>query len=117
MHFTVNACWLAFKCILYYLCGTLFFGLHFTCQSDLSLNGFNDYGWTNIVDRKSTSDYAIFLGHNLMPQKYDKQHIVARTFIEVEYKTIDNAIVGLKLARSLIHELSIFEITSHFFVD
>jgi hypothetical protein len=46
----------------------------------------------------------------------NKQHIVVHTSIEVKYKSIDNAIVGLKWARSLFHKLNIFETTSHFFV-
>jgi len=88
MHAFIESHWAVVKHILWFLKGTSSFGLHLTCGSSLSLHGFTDVDWVgSIDDRKSTGGHIVFLGTTLISWKSDKQHTVARSFTEAEYKT------------------------------
>ena len=56
-----NLYWVAVKCIIRYLKGTTFFGLHITRSSSFSLHGFIDANWaSSINDHKSMGEYLVF---------------------------------------------------------
>ncbi|XP_019196347.1 PREDICTED: uncharacterized protein LOC109190333 [Ipomoea nil] len=54
-----------------------------------TIHAFSDSDWAGcLVDRKSTSGYAVFLGSNLMSWLSRKQRTVARSSTKVEYKAL-----------------------------
>jgi hypothetical protein len=60
MHAPTEDHWVAVKRILHYLQATATYGLHFTRDSLLSLNGFTDTDWvSSIDDRKFTGGYLV----------------------------------------------------------
>jgi histone deacetylase 1/2 len=92
MHAPTDSYWVAVKRILCYLQGMVSYGLHITHNSFFVLHGFTDADWTgSIDDRKSTSGYLVFFGHTPISWKSSKQHIVASSSIEVEYKALENS--------------------------
>lgn len=75
----------AAKRVLWYLKGTLHYGLYYTPGS-LKLNGFCDSDWArSLNDRKSTTGYAIYLGPCLISWAAKKQPTIARSSTEAEY--------------------------------
>ena len=92
MHDPTDSYWAAVKRILRYLKGTKSYGFHITWGSSFALHGFTDADWVgSIDDRKSTSGYLVFFGHTPISWKSSKQHIVASSSIEVEYKALENS--------------------------
>ena len=63
--------------ILRYLKGTIFYGLHFSSHSSLTLQAYSNADWADDpTDRRSTIGYCFFLGDSLVshvtPQKYPR---------------------------------------------
>jgi hypothetical protein len=57
----------AVKRILRYIKGTLHFGLKITPSTTFNISAFSDADWAGCPDTsRSTSEYAIFLGDNLV---------------------------------------------------
>eukprot|EP00253_Pinus_taeda_P012076 PITA_12076 len=55
--------WAAARHILRYVLGTVGYGLQYTQEDDVRLNGFIDADWAgSLVDRKSTSEYCFSVG-------------------------------------------------------
>ncbi|XP_016207223.1 uncharacterized protein LOC107647677 [Arachis ipaensis] len=62
-----NTHYAAVLCILRYIKGTLFHGLHFSAHSSLSLQAHSDAYWAgDSTDRRSTTGYCLFLGNSLI---------------------------------------------------
>ncbi|KAM2558058.1 hypothetical protein TB2_015106 [Malus domestica] len=80
----------AVKRILRYLKGTLGFGLWFPkTTSPLLLNAYSDADWAGCSwDRRSTGGFCIFLGPCLVSWSAKKQHTVARSSTEAEYRSL-----------------------------
>ncbi|XP_039045237.1 uncharacterized mitochondrial protein AtMg00810-like [Hibiscus syriacus] len=77
------------KHILIYLQGTIDFGMSFLASSRFSLTGFADASWgADVDDRRSTSGFFIYFGGNLVSWSSRKQQIVARSTVEVEYRSV-----------------------------
>lgn len=88
-HFT------AVKRILRYVQGSINQGLQFTKDS-ATLTAFSDADWAgDSVDRRSTGGFCIFLGSNLISWSAKKQHTVARSSTEAEYKSLANTTAEL----------------------
>ncbi|KAL5746433.1 hypothetical protein ACOSP7_027579 [Xanthoceras sorbifolium] len=63
--------------MLRYIKGTANFGISFTPAATLKLEAFVDVDWASCpVDRKSTSEYCVFLGGNLLTWSYKKQTLL-----------------------------------------
>ncbi|XP_059654868.1 uncharacterized mitochondrial protein AtMg00810-like [Cornus florida] len=68
----------AIHCILHYLKGTMFHGLHFSSQSSLILRAYSDADWAgDPTNRRSTTGYCFFLGDSLISWCSKKQTAVA----------------------------------------
>ncbi|PKU69741.1 Retrovirus-related Pol polyprotein from transposon TNT 1-94 [Dendrobium catenatum] len=71
-----------------YLKGTLAYGLPIT-RNNLVLQSFSDADWAgDPISRKSTSGYCSFLGTTLISWTVKKQHTVARSSTESEYRSL-----------------------------
>ena len=89
MHAPTDSHWAAVKRILRYLKGTTSYGFHITQGSSFALHGFTDADWAGSIDnRKSMSGYLVFFGQTLISWKSDKQHKIAHSSIEAEYKAL-----------------------------
>ena len=68
----------AVLCILLYVKGTLFHGLHFSSHSSLELHSYSDVDWAgDPTDRHSTTGYCFLLGTSFISWRSKKQTVVA----------------------------------------
>jgi hypothetical protein len=68
----------AVLCILRYVKGTMFHGLHFSSHSSLELQAYFDANWAgDPTNRRSTTGYCFLLGTSLISWRNKKQSIVA----------------------------------------
>ncbi|XP_062104405.1 uncharacterized mitochondrial protein AtMg00810-like [Humulus lupulus] len=73
----------AIKRVLRYLKGYAHLGLLLQPSSDHNLYAYTDADWASCPnDRRSTSAYCIFLGHNLISWSSSKQTVVSRSSTE-----------------------------------
>lgn len=90
MHSPLDSHFTAVKRILRYIKGTVDQGLKFV-KGSLQLTAFSDANWAgDALDRRSTGGYCVFLGSNLISWSAKKQHTVARSSTEAEYKSLAN---------------------------
>ena len=100
--------WTTCKRVLRYLKGTIHHGLHFTPASSLHLQIYTDTDWASLIDdRRFTTGYCVFLGINLLTWSSQKQFVVARSSIEVEYCVLAHASTKVAWLRSIFSELGI----------
>ena len=87
MHSLSQIHWATTKKLLRYLKHTLHHGLFLHRQSPLILHGLFDSDWVgNRDDRTSTTTFVLYLGKNPISWCSKKQHTVARSSTEAEYR-------------------------------
>ena len=71
---------------------SLFFGRN----NDYEITRYTDVDWVgDQTDRKSTSEYFIFVGKNLVTWRSKKQKVVARSSAEVEFRGMAHGVCEL----------------------
>ncbi|XP_028109674.1 uncharacterized protein LOC114308301 [Camellia sinensis] len=107
MHYPLTSHFTSVKRLLRYLKGTLSYGIHFT-SGPLLLNAYSDSDWAgNILDRRSTTGYCIYLGPNLISWSAKKQPTVSRSSSEAEYRALAQTSAELSWIRMLLANLHI----------
>ncbi|XP_019161149.1 PREDICTED: uncharacterized protein LOC109157764 [Ipomoea nil] len=72
------------------------------------IHAYSDSDWAGCpINRKSTSGYAVFLGSNLISWVSRKQHTVARSSTEAEYKGFADVAAEVTWVVSLLWELGL----------
>ncbi|XP_020421238.1 uncharacterized protein LOC109949582 [Prunus persica] len=88
MHTPTEPHFAVVKRVLRYLAGTLTHGIHFTF-GDVHLQAYSDANWAGDVnDRRSMTEYVIFLGNNPISWCAKKQSTVSRSSTEAEYQAL-----------------------------
>ncbi|XP_020702892.1 uncharacterized protein LOC110114371 [Dendrobium catenatum] len=81
--------------LLRYIKGTISFGLPIL-QGSMELHSYSDVDWAGDKEtRRSTSGYCSFLGNTLISWSVKKQHTVARSSTESEYRALASALVDI----------------------
>nr|KYP36155.1 Retrovirus-related Pol polyprotein from transposon TNT 1-94 [Cajanus cajan] len=113
--------WSAVKCILRYLKGTMFLGLHLhpaPSNSPLSIHAYCDVDWASNPDpRRSTSGASIFVGPNLISWWSKKQTVVARSSTEAEYRSLALATAEVMWIQTLLSEQQVSHHTPVVYCD
>ncbi|XP_071678452.1 uncharacterized mitochondrial protein AtMg00810-like [Lolium perenne] len=108
LHAPTTEHWTAAKRILRYVQDTLQLGITFRRSSSTFLSAFTDADWAGCLDdRRSTGDFAIFVGPNLFFWSARKQATVSRSSTEAEYKDLANATAELIWVEALLTELGV----------
>ncbi|KHN23712.1 Retrovirus-related Pol polyprotein from transposon TNT 1-94, partial [Glycine soja] len=106
MHSPTELHWQATKRILRYLKGTSNHCLHYQPTNASSLLAYSNAGWLfDIEDSRSQYGYAIFHGSNLISWTSKKQHVVARSSTEAEYRSMAYTFAELLWINQLLQEL------------
>jgi len=94
------------KRILCYLKGSAGRGIVMTNHGHTQITGYRDSDWAgNAIDRKSTTGFCMFVGGNLVSYRSKKQHIVAHSSAEVEYRAMTFATYELIWLKGLLSNL------------
>ncbi|XP_019241541.1 PREDICTED: uncharacterized protein LOC109221518 [Nicotiana attenuata] len=106
MHRPTVIHWTGVKRVLRYLKQTITHGLFFKKQSDHALHIYSDADWAgDLTDRSSTSAYVIYLGLNPISWSSKKQHSIARSSTEAEYRAVAGAVAEGNWTMNLLSEL------------
>jgi hypothetical protein len=94
------------KRILWYIEGTIEYGIVLSCSHSHELVVYSDADWAGCPDtRRSTSGYCVFLSDNLISWSSKRQHTVSRSSAEAEYRGVANAVAEACWLRQLLGEL------------
>lgn len=79
-------------------------------SSSLDITAFSDADWASDPDdRRSIRGYCVLLGTNLVSWCSKKQHTVARSFIEAEYRSLAQVVAEISWIKALLGELRVKE--------
>lgn len=96
----------AMKHIIWYVRGTVDYGLQLYPLSPAELVVYSDADWTGCPDaRRSTFGYVVFLRGNLVSWSFKRQNIVFRSSVEAEYWAVANAVAEVSWLHQLLQEL------------
>ncbi|KAI9160575.1 hypothetical protein LWI28_009567 [Acer negundo] len=114
MHQPTSDHWELVKRLLRYLCGTLDDGTVLHRDSQVSLHAFSDANWAgNKDDFSSTSAFIVYLGKNPISWSSKKQHTIARSSTEAEYRSVATTAAELNWVCFLLTDLGLPLSTTH----
>jgi hypothetical protein len=94
------------KRILWYIKGTLDFGLHIGVSDPYSVTAYSDVDWAGYPNtRRSTSGFCVFLGDNLISWSLKRQTTVSRSSAEAEYRAVAHVVAECCWLRQLLQDL------------
>ncbi|GKU90857.1 hypothetical protein SLEP1_g4801 [Rubroshorea leprosula] len=94
--------------IIRHVKGTLFHGLHFSAHSSLVVRAYSDADWAgDLIDRRSTIGYCLFLGNSLISWRSKKQAIPSRSSTEAEYRALGDTTSELFSLRWLLEDMGV----------
>ncbi|GAA0182729.1 transmembrane signal receptor [Lithospermum erythrorhizon] len=83
--------------VVKYLKGTANYGLFYSANTDLQLQAYCDSDWAKCPHtRRSTSGYCITIGGSLVSRKSKKQHTIAKSSNEAEYRSAASTVCEIK---------------------
>ncbi|GJY10905.1 ribonuclease H-like domain-containing protein [Tanacetum coccineum] len=92
--------------ILRYVRGTIDHGLQLHVSSTSQLTAYTDADWAGCpVTRRSTSEYCVFLGDNLLSWSAKRQVTLSRSSAEAEYRGVANVVAETAWIQNLLLEL------------
>jgi len=87
-------------------------GILLSSKCDLRLHGWCDVDWACCpLTRRSLTDWIIFLGDSPISWKTKKQHIVSRSSVEVEYRSMAMTTCELKWLKGIFSNLNVIHTT------
>ncbi|XP_016694344.1 secreted RxLR effector protein 161-like [Gossypium hirsutum] len=108
MHRPLDQHFQAVKRILWYLQGTIDYGLKFKKTHTLDVVGYSDANWgSDVDDRRSTTCFCVFLGGYPVAWGSKKQSTVSRSTAEVEYRGLAHTVTEVVWLESLLSELHV----------
>jgi hypothetical protein len=111
LHAPTTVHWTAVKRILRYLKQSSKLGLKIQKSDSTLVSAFSDADCAGrIDDRRSTGDFAVFFGSNLISWSARKQSTVSRSSTEAKYKAIADATTKIMWVQTLLKELNIFSL-------
>ncbi|GJS92283.1 ribonuclease H-like domain-containing protein [Tanacetum coccineum] len=94
------------KRVLCYLRETTDLGLQLFRSTTSQLIAYSDADWAGCTaTRRSTSEYCVFLGDNILTWSFKCQDTLSRFSAEAEYRWVANAVVDTSWIRNLLREL------------
>jgi hypothetical protein len=86
-----------------YLQGTIDYGLHLCRSSIHELIGYTNADWVGWPDtHRSTFDYVVLFGTNLISWSSKQQYVVSCSSAEAEYRAIANGVAEVSWLRQLL---------------
>jgi hypothetical protein len=83
-------------------------GIIFKSHGHLKVEGYCDVDWVSCLDdRRSTSDYCVFVGGNLVSWRSKKQSVVSQSTAEAEYRAMAQGICEIRWIRNLLTKLKV----------
>jgi hypothetical protein len=100
--------WTAVKRILRYLKACTKLGLKLCKSNSMLVSAHSDADWASCLDdRRSTGDFAVYLGSNLVSGSARKQATVSRSNTKSEYMALANATSEIMWIKTFLYELKI----------
>ncbi|KAK3027217.1 hypothetical protein RJ639_040806 [Escallonia herrerae] len=100
--------WAALEQILCYLKGAPGLDLLYSNHGHSYIECFSEVDWAGSkLDRKSTTDYCVFVGGNLVSWKSKKQSVVSRSSAESEYRAMAQSTCEVMWICHLLEEISL----------
>ncbi|XP_028083357.1 uncharacterized protein LOC114284615 [Camellia sinensis] len=110
MHAPTIAHFAAVKRLLQFVQGTLAHGLTFSPCS-FELHAFSDSNWAgDVLDRRSSSGYCVYLVSNLISWSAKKQSTISRSSTEAEYRSLAHTTAERTWLTMLLHELQLYSL-------
>ncbi|CAM8929099.1 unnamed protein product [Rhodiola kirilowii] len=96
------------KRVIKYVCGTAYFGIWYTKDTNPFLVGYCDADWAgNTEDRKSTSGGCFFLGNNLVSWFSKMQNSISLSLAEAEYIVAGSCCTQLLWMKQMMSEYGV----------
>ena len=100
--------WVAVEQILCYLKGAPGRGILYSNPGHNRLECFTDADWAGYKgDKRSTSEYCVFVGGNLVSWKSKKQSVVSQSSVESEYGEMTQSVCEIMWLHQLLMEVGI----------